>query len=213
MEPGSEIPAGFFNVNKKQHILYLIWIISGVGMQHIRQHSNHRYHNIIRQQASQQDKGFTLVEILIVVIILGILASILIPQFSSATEEARDNMLKEDLRNIRTQMSIYTLQHKDIPPGLDASFSPDAELFNDHLTGFSDINGNTSEERTNQFCFGPYLSAIPENPINHLKTITILDEVPEEFDGTSGWIYVPATLTFIADLEGNGIDGTPYSKY
>ena len=170
-------------------------------------------HIIKRSKASYHFKGFTLVEILIVVIILGILASIIIPQFSTATEQTRDNILKEDLRNIRTQLSIFAIQHRDIPPGLDASYTPDADLFKDHLTGISDIDGTTNETRTNQFCFGPYLSKIPKNPINNMDTVTIMDSVPNECPGTSGWIYIPDTMTFIADLQGNGLDGKPYSEY
>ncbi len=185
---------------------------SGENMQIFRQNSSN--HSIIfRQNNYRCLKGFTLVEILIVVIILGTLASIIVPRFSSATEETRDSMLKEDLRNIRTQISIYALQHLDTPPGVDSSNTADSTLFAEHLTGFSDINGNTNNTRTNQFCFGPYLSRIPENPINNMSSVTIMNAVPNQCPGTSGWIYIPSTLTFIADLQGNGFEGKPYSKY
>jgi len=59
-------------------------------------------------------RGFTLVEILIVVVILGILASIVIPQFSNATETARQNTLKDELRYLRTQFVVYGAQHNDV---------------------------------------------------------------------------------------------------
>ena len=62
-------------------------------------------------------KGFTLVEILIVVIILGILAAMIIPQFSSATESARASMLMDDLRVMRSQMEVFKAQHQGVPPG------------------------------------------------------------------------------------------------
>src|ERR1700759_3099934 len=61
-------------------------------------------------------KGFTLVEILIVVIILGILAAIVIPQFTSASQDARKNSLTSQLQTIRSQIELYKLQHLDKLP-------------------------------------------------------------------------------------------------
>src|SRR5438046_10568871 len=58
-------------------------------------------------------KGFTLVEILIVVIILGILAAIVIPQFTSASQDARKNSLVSQLQTIKGQLELARLQHLD----------------------------------------------------------------------------------------------------
>src|SRR3954470_2372518 len=68
-------------------------------------------------------KGFTLIEILIVVIILGILAAIVIPQFTSASTEARQGTLKSQLQTLRSQIALYKLQHRDVaPPQASAAF-------------------------------------------------------------------------------------------
>ncbi len=50
--------------------------------------------------------GFTLVEILIVVIILGILAAIVIPQFTSASESAKASSLVSQMQTIRSQLEL-----------------------------------------------------------------------------------------------------------
>ena len=55
--------------------------------------------------------GFTLIEILIVVVILGILAAIVIPQFTDAAGEANRANLQSQLQTIRSQIELYNVQH------------------------------------------------------------------------------------------------------
>ena len=61
-------------------------------------------------------KAFTLVELLIVVIILGILAAVVIPQFSDASEDARLSSLTTNLQTIRGQIELYHIQYGVYPP-------------------------------------------------------------------------------------------------
>jgi general secretion pathway protein G len=55
-------------------------------------------------------QGFTLVEILIVVVILGILAAIVVPQFTNASESATISSLESQLQTIRGQLELYKIQ-------------------------------------------------------------------------------------------------------
>ena len=61
-------------------------------------------------------QAFTLVEILIVVVILGILAAVIIPQFSNATAEAREGNLATQLESLNSQIAIYSARNGNAYP-------------------------------------------------------------------------------------------------
>jgi general secretion pathway protein G len=134
--------------------------------------------------------GFTLVEILIVVVILGILAAIVIPQFTQASTEARENSLRADLQTIRSQIELYKIQHNDDTPG---SAAPS---FENALIGYTLITGASCAQGTAN-ALGPYLQAMPVNPFNLLNTV---DEAEGALgDDSHGWAYNDVTNDFRAD--------------
>lgn len=63
-------------------------------------------------------KGFTLVEILIVVVILGILAAIVVPQFTNAANEARTGNIATQVSTIENQLELYAAQNNGTYPTL-----------------------------------------------------------------------------------------------
>jgi prepilin-type N-terminal cleavage/methylation domain-containing protein len=160
--------------------------------------------------------AFTLVEILIVVIILGILAAIVLPKFSNASQSARQNTLKDDLRFLRQQVILAKAQHRDVPPGYpggDAANSATAGDFITQMTAMTDNKFNIIGVGPN--AFGPYLSQMPANPINGLDTIIIVangSAIPAPDDST-GWIYKPSTQEIVPNLSGNDSESTAFSTY
>jgi len=119
----------------------------------------------------QTRKGFTLIEILIVVIILGILAAIVIPQFTNASKEAKQSALVTMVQSMRSQIALFKLQHNDMLPGAaplkdTGGVFVEATFWN-QLTLFSKLDGTTAaaKDTVNGFVYGPYMQSIPANPL------------------------------------------------
>ena len=127
--------------------------------------------------------GFTLVEILIVVVILGILAAIVIPQFTEASTEAKLSALCTDLQTLRSQIELYKIQHNDNPP--------DFANFTAQMTGTTDIFGAAAGTD-----YGPYMQKIPINQFNNDDALNASGVVGD--DG-GGWEYDDSTGSINAD--------------
>jgi general secretion pathway protein G len=63
--------------------------------------------------------GFTLIELMIVIAIIGILLTLAIPSFVGAIKHAREAALKEDLQTMRTAIDTYTMDKQKGPQSLD----------------------------------------------------------------------------------------------
>ncbi len=70
-----------------------------------------------RGRRASMRQAFTLLEIIIVVVVVGLLATVVLPQFKSDHKQARQMALKDDLQYLRTQIAVFRAQHQDVPPG------------------------------------------------------------------------------------------------
>jgi general secretion pathway protein G len=144
--------------------------------------------NSYRITRSGRKSGFTLIEILIVVIILGILAAIVIPQFTNASTSARQNSLTSQLQTVRSQIELYRMQHNDALPDLVTDWS--------QMTGQTDVSGAAYVSGTSTTGpFGPYLQQAPTNPLNNKSLVKAAAEagVGWVYDATTGAIHGTTT--------------------
>lgn len=132
--------------------------------------------------------GFTLVEILVVVVLLGILAAIVVPQFSGAGVEARTSALATDLRRVRSQIEFYKFQHNDQLPAATGENPTD---FLRRMTTKTNANGDPGVD------FGPYMQSLPVNPFNDLGAVRINGAAAGA--NTDGWRFDTITGAFQAD--------------
>jgi general secretion pathway protein G len=97
------------------------------------------------RRIGKQDAGFTLIELIIVMTIIGILMLLAVPRFTGAIKMAREAVLKEDLHVMRTAIDSYTMDKQKAPQSLD-------DLITDG-----------------------YLRAIPEDPFTQSKDSWVTD--------------------------------------
>jgi len=141
--------------------------------------------------------GFTLVELLIVIIILGVLAAIVIPQFRSSADETKEAALLSDLQPLRAAIELFFIQHDSTYPGTINGNSSWGN-FVVHMTTQTDENGDPGTR------FGPYLRRnIPRNPLNNLNT-GIVGPIPQAPDDSSGWYYNPTSGELRTNSPGAG---------
>lgn len=136
--------------------------------------------------------GFTLVELLIVVVILGVLAAIAIPQFSASTDDSKAAALDATLSNLRTAIELYYQQHGSYPSAVAAGGSfgaVDTEAaFVSQLVKFTSAAGAASDKKDATYKYGPYLkkSTIPADPMKNVATVEIVTVGSLGMTATSG---------------------------
>jgi prepilin-type N-terminal cleavage/methylation domain-containing protein len=164
-------------------------------------------------------KAFTLVEILIVVILLGLLAGIVIPTLADSTSSAKDSALATNIKLLRRFILVYKGHHLEVGPGYpdgDTTVAPTEQALIDQATLSSKSGGQTATVGTPGFDRGPYMQKLPVNPFNHKDTVEMLangQAFPANADDSHGWIYKADTSEIRPDNTGTDINGKNYYDY
>jgi prepilin-type N-terminal cleavage/methylation domain-containing protein len=133
--------------------------------------------------------GFTLVEILIVVVIMAVMAAIVIPQFNNSTDDTRKATVQFNLSIVRSVIQTYRGQHGQMP------FVNDVQDLAEVITNKTQTNGTI--DNTNGI-FGPYVDVFPENSFSNSISIKLITNDPATSSdvtsgGSGGWLYNKTT--------------------
>ena len=179
-----------------------------------------------RSQAKR--KAFSLVELVIVIVILGIIAAVAIPRISSGSRNAGQSALRANLATLRNSVDWYYGEHNSTFPGVKAAggaygVALSADAFTNQLIMYSNTSGTVSPDKDAAFPFGPYVrGSFPALPIGSNAgnaAVKIVDKTGAltgtDSDATSGWIFNPTTGEIIANLPDTelGSDGVAYNTY
>ncbi len=151
-------------------------------------------------------RGFTLIEIVVVIAVIGILASVVIANVQSAKMKARDTQRMSDLQNIQVALRIYKDANGTYPS------SPTAQVIG--------VGGSIDA------ILSPYLPSIPKDPgagayvydssikckyISNTVSHTVLYATVTELPGTGNWGDHPSTPGFCGTINGvgQGVDTPP----
>ena len=168
--------------------------------------------------ALKNQSGFTLIEMLIVVIVLGILAMIIVPQISVSTDDARLSTLQTNLGSLRSAIELYFHQHGAYPgakktdgTSVDTANAAEASTaFVDQLTKYTEASGKADGDSTALTApvYGPYLktTTLPTNPFNvkdgvtcDITTTDVTTRTAVPGDGTAWKFYVKTGVLIAND--------------
>jgi prepilin-type N-terminal cleavage/methylation domain-containing protein len=176
---------------------------------------------------NKKNSGFSLVELVIVIVILGIIAAIAIPRISSGSKNAGEAALRANLQSVRNAIDWFYGDHNNTFPssvGDGTNAANSSAAFITQLSQYSNAAGVVSVNKDPLFPFGPYLrSGIPNlsvggnagkgsvaaeiTVVNAVTPITVLPG-----DGT-GWHYNTQTGQFVANSTDAGNSGKTFDTY
>lgn len=141
------------------------------------------------QHTSDRRGGFTLIELLVVITILGVLATLLIANFSTARARARDARRKNDIQALKTALRIYYNDFQRYPQDSGG-----------RLIGCGTASAQTACEWGGEFSIGgqQYMNEIPLDPLNNSTTGYVY--AYEDRDAGDGFV-ITAQLENVSDQD------------
>lgn len=135
----------------------------------------------MQSEASRQPR-VTWIEVAIVAVVLAVLAALVVPQFSQAGLNPREQELRAAVQVVQGQIEMYRLQHENQYPSL--------KKFVEQMTLPTNYQGLAATIGTASYDLGPYLRSVPANP--YVRN----SDIAGEHNGNSAWFYNEKTGEF-----------------
>lgn len=123
-------------------------------------------------------RAFTMIELVVVVVIMGVIGAVAIPRFARGTESVSESALKKNLQILNAALDLYITEHNGEPPN-------NAKIAQ-QLTQYTSPDGNISPNKDTTHYLGPYLRESPPLPTGTRKGMTGITVADQP---TTGWIY------------------------
>jgi prepilin-type N-terminal cleavage/methylation domain-containing protein len=137
--------------------------------------------------------GFTLIEMMMVVAALAIMAGVVVPQVSTALDDAKQSTMLFNLREVGAAIERYRVDHDGTPPELVLARGLP------QLTGKTNASGDIGTGA--EYVYGPYIDRLPENPLNGTANVYRVNTVPPaDLEKRVGWVYHQPTGQIWAGL-------------
>lgn len=137
----------------------------------------------------RRQTGFTLIEVLLVVVIMAVLAGAIIPRFLDTADDAKTSSLQHNLSVMEAQLEIYRAQHANRYPTIRDNALP-------QLTSSTNTAGEIGAAGSS-YPLGPYLIEPPMNPFDgstKVVAVAVPGQKPTAVVGTlGGWQYDAST--------------------
>lgn len=156
-------------------------------------------------------RGFSLVEILIVLGLMGILATVVLMNFGNSDRGSKERTLQSNLQMARQALDLYKADHGWYPcDPQDWNAAGNAANFIRQMTEFTSATGQPNTSRTSTYKYGPYLKKWPVEPFSKLSTVTVnttqerllatIGAAVAASGATGGWYYEGLSGNFCANL-------------
>jgi general secretion pathway protein G len=153
-------------------------------------------YKIVERAKLRGRHGFTLVELLVVIVVLAVLAAIVLPRFMNSSRRSKESALRSDLKLLRNAVSLFNADTGTYPKLLTDLSSTTAPTT---ATAKGLDNTGTETSYSPSDWHGPYIQDLPKDPISGT------DYTYSTASGTVGKVSSSAT--------GSGLDSTAYSTW